>query len=84
MRWCCALVCALATVLAHTDTGAERPGGLAVLDAGSARYSPVLPWLRLAADRCEQVVNQPTLRGPARDHGFKDVRVSDSLGSANR
>jgi SAM-dependent methyltransferase len=39
---------ALATVLAHTDTGAESPGGLAVLDAGSARYSPVLPWLRLA------------------------------------
>ncbi|NLT53936.1 MAG: class I SAM-dependent methyltransferase [Actinomycetales bacterium] len=25
----------------------SRPGGLAVLDAGSARYSPVLPWLRL-------------------------------------
>jgi SAM-dependent methyltransferase len=39
---------ALATVLAHTDTGSPVPGGLAVLDAGSARYSPVLPWLRLA------------------------------------
>jgi hypothetical protein len=42
---------ALATVLRHTDTGAERPGGIAVLDAGSARYSPVLPWLRLAGVR---------------------------------
>lgn len=27
--------------------GAEQRGSLRVLDAGSARYSPVLPWLRL-------------------------------------
>lgn len=40
---------AVATVLDHATS--TRATGPAVLDAGSARYSPVLPWLRLCGVR---------------------------------